>query len=53
MLILFRKALLLGAGFVTKPTLDILSEAGVQVTVGEEQIHIPMRSHTLGMSVPI
>lgn len=27
------KVLMLGAGFVTKPTLDILSESGVQVTV--------------------
>jgi len=25
---------MLGAGFVTKPTLDILSEAGISVTVG-------------------
>lgn len=25
---------MLGAGFVTKPTLDILSEAGVPVTIG-------------------
>lgn len=25
---------MLGAGFVTKPTLDILSEAGIKVTVG-------------------
>jgi hypothetical protein len=29
-----KKALLLGAGFVTKPTVDILAEAGVEVTVG-------------------
>lgn len=28
------KALLLGAGFVTKPTVQILSDAGVEVTVG-------------------
>lgn len=28
------KVLMLGAGFVTKPTLDILSDAGVKVTVG-------------------
>ncbi|KAJ4388729.1 saccharopine dehydrogenase (NADP+, L-glutamate-forming) [Gnomoniopsis smithogilvyi] len=27
------KVLMLGAGFVTKPTLDILSEAGIKVTV--------------------
>jgi hypothetical protein len=26
---------MLGAGFVTRPTLDILSDAGIQVTVGE------------------
>ena len=29
-----RKALLLGAGFVVKPTLTLLSEKGVEVTVG-------------------
>lgn len=28
------KVLMLGAGFVTRPTLDILSEAGIPVTVG-------------------
>lgn len=28
-----KKVLLLGAGFVTRPTLDILSNAGIQVTV--------------------
>lgn len=28
------KVLMLGAGFVTKPTLDILSDAGIKVTVG-------------------
>lgn len=27
---------MLGAGFVTKPTLDILSESGVHVTVGTQ-----------------
>ena len=31
---LSKKALLLGAGFVTKPTVQILSDAGVDVTVG-------------------
>ena len=30
-----RSALLLGAGFVVKPTLDLLSEWGVKVTIGE------------------
>jgi hypothetical protein len=30
-----QKALLLGAGFVTKPTVEILANAGVEVTVGE------------------
>lgn len=30
-----KKALLLGTGFVTKPTLDILAKSGVEVTVGE------------------
>ena len=29
-----KKALLLGAGFVTRPTAQILSDAGVEVTVG-------------------
>ena len=29
-----RKALLLGAGFVVKPTLTLLSDKGVEVTVG-------------------
>jgi hypothetical protein len=33
-----KKALLLGAGFVTKPTVDILTEAGVEVTVGKFDI---------------
>lgn len=28
------KVLMLGAGFVTKPTLDILSDAGISVSVG-------------------
>lgn len=28
------KVLMLGAGFVTKPTLDILSDSGISVTVG-------------------
>lgn len=30
-----QKALLLGAGFVTKPTVQILADAGVEVTVGQ------------------
>lgn len=30
-----QKALLLGAGFVTKPTVQILADAGVEVTIGE------------------
>lgn len=29
------KILLLGSGFVAKPTLDILAQSGLQVTVGE------------------
>lgn len=29
-----QKVLLLGAGFVTKPTVEILAKAGVEVTVG-------------------
>lgn len=28
------RVLLLGAGFVVKPTLDILADAGIDVTVG-------------------
>ena len=34
-----RKALLLGAGFVVKPTLTLLSDKGVEVTVGATIIH--------------
>ena len=34
-----RKALLLGAGFVVKPTLTLLSDKGVEVTVGATMIH--------------
>jgi len=30
-----KKALLLGAGFVTRPTVQILADAGVEVTVGQ------------------
>jgi hypothetical protein len=30
-----KKALLLGAGFVCKPTAQILADAGVEVTIGE------------------
>jgi hypothetical protein len=29
---------MLGAGFVTRPTLDILSDAGIQVTVGKDSV---------------
>jgi hypothetical protein len=28
---------MLGAGFVTRPTLDILSDAGIEVSVGMAQ----------------
>ena len=31
---LSKKALLLGAGFVTKPTVEVLAKEGVEVTVG-------------------
>lgn len=31
---------MLGAGFVTRPTLDILSEAGIPVTVGMRRIRL-------------
>ena len=34
-----RKALLLGAGFVVKPTLTLLSDKGVEVTVGATTCH--------------
>jgi hypothetical protein len=30
-----QKALLLGAGFVTKPTVEILANSGIEVTIGE------------------
>lgn len=30
-----KKALLLGAGFVTKPTVELLAKEGVEVTVGK------------------
>lgn len=30
-----KKALLLGAGFVTKPTVEILANSGVEVTIGK------------------
>jgi hypothetical protein len=30
-----QKALLLGAGFVTKPTVEILANSGVEVTIGK------------------
>lgn len=29
---------MLGAGFVTRPTLDILSESGIDVTVGMDAL---------------
>lgn len=29
---------MLGAGFVTRPTLDVLSEAGIPVTVGTSTV---------------
>lgn len=32
---------MLGAGFVTKPTLDILSDAGISVTVGTYRVFLP------------
>ncbi len=33
-----KKALLLGAGFVTKPTVEILAKEGVTVTVGKKMM---------------
>jgi hypothetical protein len=43
-----QKALLLGAGFVTKPTVQILADAGVEVTVGEcrKSVNRPILSDT-------
>jgi saccharopine dehydrogenase (NADP+, L-glutamate forming) len=37
---------MLGAGFVTRPTLDILSDAGIEVSVGTVQssVHISKSS---------
>lgn len=32
-----KKALLLGSGFVTKPTVEILAKEGVTVTVGKSR----------------
>ena len=32
---------MLGAGFVTRPTLDILSDAGIEVSVGIAHIFSP------------
>lgn len=48
---------MLGAGFVTKPTLDILSESGVQVTVGTRiLLHVPLVSpaqpHLVTWTIP-
>lgn len=31
---------MLGAGFVTQPTLDVLSEAGIQVSVGMDTFEL-------------
>ena len=33
---------MLGAGFVTRPTLDILSDAGIEVSVGMEHLFTPI-----------
>lgn len=35
---------MLGAGFVTRPTLDILSEKGIEVTVGKLLHNIALRA---------
>jgi hypothetical protein len=40
-----QKALMLGAGFVTKPTVEILANAGVEVTVGERAPRITSNKH--------
>lgn len=31
---------MLGSGFVTRPTLDILSDAGIEVSVGMQSAHV-------------
>lgn len=41
-----KKALLLGAGFVTKPTVQILADAGVEVTVGRS-ITVKLKAGTM------
>jgi hypothetical protein len=41
-----KKALLLGAGFVTKPTVEILANAGVEVTVGKIALMITRNKYT-------
>lgn len=41
-----KKALLLGAGFVTKPTVEILAKNGVEVTVGEHDLNCTLTAQT-------
>jgi saccharopine dehydrogenase (NADP+, L-glutamate forming) len=41
---------MLGAGFVTRPTLDILSDAGIPVTVGMWLLPIPF-SQDIGLTI--
>lgn len=50
---LSKKALLLGAGFVTKPTVQILSDAGVDVTVGISQHSLGHRRIALTLYQPV
>lgn len=41
---------MLGAGFVTRPTLDILTESGIAVTVGMQSINgIQLKTHGVSM----
>jgi hypothetical protein len=47
-----KKALLLGAGFVTKPTAQILSDAGIEVTVGMYHQDSVQSSTLTQLSVP-
>lgn len=45
-----KKALLLGAGFVCKPTAQILADAGVEVTIGNLACYSRMMSTSLTTS---
>jgi hypothetical protein len=40
---------MLGSGFVTRPTLDILSDAGIEVSVGLSHNHVAIGPKPLMM----